>query len=189
MSALTSYSPSQLSTVTGGSPDFSGGAGGLGAIGPLIFSLLAKRGQDAHNALLQAGPQGRRQTTLGAATAPARPASPAARSVLSGQDPMQAAAQRSALEAIILRNQAAASPPPQRMTTFASGANNAYMPDVNAMNAYQRQLFLPQDSRQIQDAPEDPGAQRVYFDAAGKPQSGSLGSAGSRLVPGFGARR
>jgi len=38
-------------------------------------------------------------------------------------------------------------PPPMRMTTFASNANNFYTPDVNAMTAFQRQMFLPQNAQ------------------------------------------
>jgi hypothetical protein len=33
------------------------------------------------------------------------------------------------------------------MTTFASNANNFYTPDVSAMNAFQRQAFLPSNAQ------------------------------------------
>jgi len=54
-------------------------------------------------------------------------------------------------EAEAMRLQAMMAPPPMRMTTFASNANNGYMPDVNAMNGFQRQIFLPDKSAQIGD--------------------------------------
>jgi hypothetical protein len=48
-------------------------------------------------------------------------------------------AKRKELEAMM-------SPPPMRMTTFASGANNGYTPDVSAMSGIQRQIYLPKES-------------------------------------------
>jgi hypothetical protein len=57
--------------------------------------------------------------------------------------PSEAAAQRAALEQIIMRSQAASNPPPMRLVTGA-GVNPGYVLDPNAMNAYQRQLYLPQ---------------------------------------------
>jgi hypothetical protein len=41
------------------------------------------------------------------------------------------------------------SPPPMKMTTFASGAINGYMPDVNSMSGIERQIYLPKESGAI----------------------------------------
>lgn len=45
--------------------------------------------------------------------------------------------------------QAAINPEPLRATSFASNAINGYTPDTQRMTGIQRQMFLPQDSKQI----------------------------------------
>jgi len=64
----------------------------------------------------------------------------------------------------ILRMQARQSPPPMRMTTFASGANNFYTPDTNAMNAYQREAYLPGNSGQIYGPEHEAKAKKGFAD-------------------------
>jgi hypothetical protein len=70
----------------------------------------------------------------------------------------------------LLQMQARQGAAPTRMTTFASGANNGYVMDPTVMNAYQRQLFLPQGSamapnRAASGAIKTPGEDEAEFGA------------------------
>lgn len=138
MAAQTTYAPGSVTTATGASPAFPTLAlpQGLDLADLYLRLLAAQRPRDVPRSPFGSAPRGVAPVARGPR-----------RDVLTGQDPMEAQAQQSALQALIARNQALMSPPPTRMTTFASGANNAYMPDVLAMNAYQREAFLPDEAR------------------------------------------
>lgn len=54
-------------------------------------------------------------------------------------DPLRSMAREAQAQQI----QQSMAPPPMRMTTFASNANNFYTPDVSMMTPFQRSVFLP----------------------------------------------
>lgn len=84
-----------------------------------------------------------------------------------GLTPMERHLRDAQARAEILRLQAEGAPPPMRMTTFASGANNFYTPDVNAMNAYQRAAYLPKEAAEQQQDPRlQPIADRIRSENA-----------------------
>jgi hypothetical protein len=62
------------------------------------------------------------------------------------EDPITRRLRNAQARAEILRLQASEQPPPMRMVTGA-GIIPGYMPDVNAMNAYQRSAYLPNSSQ------------------------------------------
>jgi hypothetical protein len=86
-------------------------------------------------------------------------------------------------EAELAQLRAISSPPPMRMTTFASGANNFYTPDVSAYTGAQRQAFLPNESKQVGDFGQTESAQRdavrgawAYENPGEGPYTGSYAS-------------
>lgn len=85
-------------------------------------------------------------------------AAPPEATVIRRGPPEKSQADRARERDELLQMQARQAPPPMRMTTFASGANNYYTPDTNAMNAYQRQAYLPGSSALAPPGAADAGS-------------------------------
>jgi hypothetical protein len=85
-------------------------------------------------------------------------AAPSRDEMASGPSPIDKQLAYAQKEDQLLQMQARQNPAPMRMVTGA-GIIPGYVPDTNAMNAYQRQAYLPQGSTQVY-GPEHEGAAR-----------------------------
>lgn len=133
--ATTTYGPEAVSNVT--THPF-GGGGGTIALLPLILSMALRR-------RVPGGIAPTSRERMGFAPRGRAPYIPAREPAFGGQDPREAEAQRFALMQIAQRAMAAGGPPPTRMLA-GPGITPGYTMDPLAMNAYQRELFLPQSA-------------------------------------------